>query len=117
MRAIDNFVYVCDMGNKRICKINIETNEQTEYLKFEEPTWEYNLFRNKEIGDVIIKLFIQLRPGCSLIVLAALRAIASIPHPFNNRFFIELQATTSQSPTKVSGHFRWPDTYRESDPS
>ncbi|MEP6951649.1 MAG: hypothetical protein ABI863_20320 [Ginsengibacter sp.] len=49
VRAIDDFIFVCDMGNKRVCKINIETNEVSEYLKFEEHTWEYNRFKNKEI--------------------------------------------------------------------
>lgn len=49
VRTFGDFVYVCDMGNKRICKINIDTKELTEYLKFDETTWEYGQFKEKEI--------------------------------------------------------------------
>ena len=49
VRVFGNFVFVCDMANKRICKINIDTKELTEYKKFDEPTWEYGQFKTKEI--------------------------------------------------------------------
>jgi len=49
VRVVGDFVFVCDMGNNRICKINIDTKELTEYKKFDEPTWEYGQFKTKEI--------------------------------------------------------------------
>jgi len=49
VRAFGDFVYVCDMGNSRICKINIDTKELTAYKKYEEPVWEFGQFRKKEI--------------------------------------------------------------------
>ena len=49
VRYFDNFIYVSDMGNKRICQIDIHTKEANEYLKFEDSVWEYGRFKNKEI--------------------------------------------------------------------
>jgi hypothetical protein len=48
-RSFEDFMYIADMGNKRICKININTKEITEYLSFEEPVWDYLQFQGKEI--------------------------------------------------------------------
>ena len=42
-------LYVCDMGNYRICIIDLKTNEVREYLRFNEPTWEYFQIDGKEI--------------------------------------------------------------------
>ena len=42
-------LYVCDMGNCRICIIDLNTYEVSEYLKFNEPTWEYFQIDGKEI--------------------------------------------------------------------
>lgn len=47
--AYGNKLYVCDMGNYRICIIDLNTNEVKEYLKFNEPTWEYLQINGKEI--------------------------------------------------------------------
>ncbi|GAA0716417.1 hypothetical protein GCM10008905_00830 [Clostridium malenominatum] len=47
--AYGDSLYVCDMGNCRICIIDLNTNEVTEYLKFNEPTWEYYQINGKEI--------------------------------------------------------------------
>ena len=49
VRIFGDFVFVCDMGNKRICKINIDTKELTEYKLFIEPIFEYGQFKTKEI--------------------------------------------------------------------
>lgn len=49
IRAFGDYVFVCDMGNKRICQINIDSKEMTVYRKFDEPTWEYGQFKSKEI--------------------------------------------------------------------
>ena len=49
VRIYGDFAYICDMGNKRICRININNYEFEEYLKFEEPTWEYRQFKDKEL--------------------------------------------------------------------
>ncbi|WP_207640903.1 hypothetical protein [Clostridium lundense] len=45
----DDNLYVCDMGNYRICIVDLNTNEVREYLKFHEPTWEYFQIDGKEI--------------------------------------------------------------------
>jgi hypothetical protein len=45
----DDKLYVCDMGNRRICIVDLNTNEVKEYLKFGEPTWEYFQINGKEI--------------------------------------------------------------------
>lgn len=42
-------LYVCDMGNYRICTVDLATNKVEEYLKFNEPTWEYFKINGKEI--------------------------------------------------------------------
>jgi hypothetical protein len=49
VRVFGDFAFVCDMGNHRICKINIDTKEVTEYKKYGEPIWEFGQFRDKEI--------------------------------------------------------------------
>ncbi|KOA19712.1 hypothetical protein CLHOM_18010 [Clostridium homopropionicum DSM 5847] len=45
----DNKLYVCDMGNYRICTVDLAINEVKEYLKFNEPTWKYFKINGKEI--------------------------------------------------------------------
>lgn len=45
----DDKLYVCDMSNRRICIVDLNTNEVKEYLKFGEPTWEYFQINGKEI--------------------------------------------------------------------
>ncbi len=57
MRVFGDFVFVCDMANKRICKINIDTKELTGYKKFDEPTWEYGQFKGKEIVKLTSGLY------------------------------------------------------------
>ena len=47
--AIEDYIYISDMGNNRICKLNINTKKLSEHLKFNEPTWEYCIFKNNEI--------------------------------------------------------------------
>lgn len=47
--AYDDKLYVCDMGNDRICIVDLGTNEIKEYLKFNEPTWEYFQINGQEI--------------------------------------------------------------------
>lgn len=42
-------LYVCDMGNCRICDIDLDSYEVSEYLKFNEPTWEYFRIYGKEV--------------------------------------------------------------------
>ncbi len=49
VRTFGDFVFVCDMGNKLIWKLNINTKALKEYKKFDEPTWEYGQFKSKEI--------------------------------------------------------------------
>ena len=49
VRIFGDFVFVSDMGNKRICKINIYTKELVEYKMFTEPIFEYGQFKTKEI--------------------------------------------------------------------
>lgn len=57
VRVFDDFAFVCDMANKRICKININTKELTEYKKFDEPIWEYGQFQTKEIVKLTSGLY------------------------------------------------------------
>ncbi|KOA21563.1 hypothetical protein CLHOM_00220 [Clostridium homopropionicum DSM 5847] len=45
----DHKLYICDMGNYRICTVDLATNQVKEYLKFTEPTWEYFKINGKEI--------------------------------------------------------------------
>ncbi len=54
----DGFAYICDMGNNRICRINTDDNELTEYMQFEEPTWEYRQFKGKEIVHLLSGLYV-----------------------------------------------------------
>jgi len=49
VRVFGNYVFVSDMGNKRICKINVDTKELAEYKIFDEPTWEYGQFKTTQI--------------------------------------------------------------------
>ena len=51
-------LYVCDMQNYRICIIDLNTNELSEYLKFNEPTWEYFQIGGKEIVRLDSGLYI-----------------------------------------------------------
>ncbi len=45
------------------------------------------LLQKKKYGAVSDSSLFSYRPGCSLVVLASLRATASIPQPFTYRFF------------------------------
>lgn len=45
----DDILYVCEMGNYRICTVDLAQNEVKEYLKFDEPIWEYFRINGKEI--------------------------------------------------------------------
>lgn len=58
VRIYDEFAYICDMGNSRICRINIQNKELEEYLKFEEPTWEYRQFKDKELVHLQSGLYV-----------------------------------------------------------
>jgi hypothetical protein len=49
VRIYDDYAYICDMGNRRISRINIYNKELEEYLKFDEPVWEYRQFKEKEL--------------------------------------------------------------------
>jgi streptogramin lyase len=55
VRAYGDYVYISDMGNHRICKIDVYTKQLEEYLKFEEPAWEYAQFKGVE--------FVRLQSG------------------------------------------------------
>lgn len=54
----DGFVYICDMGNNRICRMDIANKEIMEYMKFEEPTWEYRQFKGQEIVHLQSGLYV-----------------------------------------------------------
>ena len=58
VKIYDEFAYICDMGNNRICRINLANKELEEYLKFEEPTWEYRQFRDKELVHLQSGLYV-----------------------------------------------------------
>ena len=47
--SIGNAIYVSDMGNQRIVKINVDSYELTEYKKVQEPIFYYNQFKGKDI--------------------------------------------------------------------
>lgn len=49
IKIYGDFAYISDMHNHRIIRLNIETKEWIEYLKFDELTWEYRQFKDKEI--------------------------------------------------------------------
>jgi hypothetical protein len=55
VRVYGDYVYVSDMGNHRICRIQIDTKQFEQHLKFEEPVWEYAQFRGVE--------FVSLQSG------------------------------------------------------
>lgn len=57
--AYGDRLYVCDMGNCRICIIDLNTNEVSEYLKFNEPTWEYFQIDGKEIVRLESGIYIK----------------------------------------------------------
>jgi hypothetical protein len=59
VRAYAGYVYISDMGNQRVCKLDITTKELTIHLTFNEPTWEYAQFRGRE--------FIRLTSGLYII--------------------------------------------------
>ena len=42
-------LYVSDMGNKRVCKVDLKTYEVTEYLKFNEHVWGYMVCGGREL--------------------------------------------------------------------
>jgi len=45
----DELLYVCDMGNQRICTIDPESKVISSYKEFREPVWEYIRSNNYEI--------------------------------------------------------------------
>jgi hypothetical protein len=49
VRAYGDAIYVSELGNNRVSKINIYTKELTEYLHFDEPAWEYAQFKGYEV--------------------------------------------------------------------
>lgn len=49
IKIYDDFAFISDMENHRIIRLNIETKEWTNYLSFDEPTWEYRQYKDKEI--------------------------------------------------------------------
>jgi hypothetical protein len=55
---------------------------------------------------LIVWFFTQLCPGCSLVVLAALRATASIPQPFNDRSLIGKGQSPLYSQVSKTGEYR-----------
>jgi len=57
--AYGDRLYVCDMQNYRICIIDLNTNELSEYLKFNEPTWEYFQIDGKEIVRLESGIYIK----------------------------------------------------------
>ncbi|RCW42181.1 hypothetical protein [Paenibacillus prosopidis] len=44
----DHSLYVCDMGNCRIRKVDVSNLQITDYRTFDEPVWEYIRTTNKE---------------------------------------------------------------------
>jgi hypothetical protein len=49
IKIYDGFVYISDMNNNQLIKLNIETKEWNVYLKFDENIWEYRQFKGVEI--------------------------------------------------------------------
>jgi len=43
-----NNLYVADMGNKRVCKVNLDNYEVEEYLKFDSPVFGYERTKDME---------------------------------------------------------------------
>ncbi len=58
VKIYNDHAYISDTNNHRILKINTETKEWTEYFKFNEPTWEYRQYENKEIVRLESGLYI-----------------------------------------------------------
>lgn len=58
IKAYGDYVYISDMGNQRIWKLQIDTKELTEHLRFEEPTWEYVQFKGRELVRLQSGLYI-----------------------------------------------------------
>ncbi|MBU3182339.1 hypothetical protein [Clostridium psychrophilum] len=56
--AYGDRLYVCDMGNLRICIVDLNTNEVKNYLKFNEHTWEYYQIDGKEIVRLDSEIYI-----------------------------------------------------------
>lgn len=50
-----NAIYVSDMGNRRVCKIDLTTYEIQDYLSVDEPVWSFWVMNNEE--------FVQLDSG------------------------------------------------------
>ncbi len=59
IKIYGDYLYISDMGSKQILRLNINTKELISYLQFDEPTWEYRQFRDKEI--------VRLKSGIYLI--------------------------------------------------
>ena len=49
LAIIDETLYVCDMGNRRICDLDQQTLEVTEVHTFKESVWEYLCVGSREI--------------------------------------------------------------------
>jgi hypothetical protein len=44
-----DLLYVADMGNERICKVDLKTFNIQEYKKLDEPVWSYMVVNNNEL--------------------------------------------------------------------
>jgi hypothetical protein len=58
VRAFGDYLYISDMANHRLCRLHIETKELSEYIKFQEPVWEYVQFQDKELIKLQSGLYI-----------------------------------------------------------
>ena len=47
--CFDNYIYISDMGSKRILRLEIDSKELTVYKEFDKPVWEYARVGDKEI--------------------------------------------------------------------
>ena len=47
--SIDKYLYVSDMGKRRIAKLDTVTKKIETYKQFDSPTWEYRIFKESEI--------------------------------------------------------------------
>lgn len=58
IRAYGDYIYISDMGNNRVCKLNIDSKELSEYLTLEEPVLEYVQYKEKELVQVQSGLYV-----------------------------------------------------------
>ncbi|MFJ8265736.1 hypothetical protein [Peribacillus asahii] len=57
--VLGNEMYVSDMGNRRVCKIDLTTYDIQDYLRVDEPIWSYRVMNNQE--------FVRLDSGLYLL--------------------------------------------------